>query len=173
MFFISPRGPGGAEKEEENVKSSETEEQEDSVEQENLESAETNPQENSVEEENLESTENEEQEKRIESKPANYRSIINVSETTTISEIENIDELLKSEEIAVFLKNYGANRKIILPVPTEELIGKTFLILNTNNSPWVITAEKGVKINNQFEKNLIRSYHFLRLITDGEKYYLI
>jgi hypothetical protein len=173
--------------EQENLESAETEDQEeeaDEVEQENLESAETEDQEeeaDEVEQENLESAETEDQEEEadeveqenLESTSINYRSVVNVSETTTISELENINELLKSEELVFFLRNYGANRRIILPVPTEQMIGKTFLILNTNNSPWVIAVENGIKINNQFEKNLIRSYHYLRLITDGEKYFLI
>lgn len=156
------------EKEGENLESMEPEEQEDAEEvvEGNLESVETDEQE--AEEESIGTDQD-----NLDSVQINYRSVVNLSETTTISELENINELLKSEELVFFLRNYGANRRIILPVPTEQMVGKTFLILNTNNSPWVIAAENGVKINNQFEKNLIRSYHYLRLITDGEKYFLI
>ena len=100
------------------------------------------------------------------------RVTLTLTNTTYFSKLDNQEELKVANDVVVFLKNNGSNRKFYLPEPTG-LEGMSFLIINTNNSPWVITAENNVKINNQYEKNLIRANHFLKLITDGEKYYII
>ena len=47
-----------------------------------------------------------------------------------------------------------------------------FTFINTKNSPWVITVETNIKIGNNYEKNLIRNGHFIRIITDGSGYFI-
>jgi hypothetical protein len=61
----------------------------------------------------------------------------------------------------------------ILPKPTEEFIGKELLIMNASSSVWKIRAEEGVKIGGQTEKVLNKTGNYLKLVNDGEKYYIL
>ncbi len=61
----------------------------------------------------------------------------------------------------------------ILPKPTETFIGKELLVMNASSSVWKIRAEEGVKIGGQIEKILNKSGNYLKLVSDGEKYYIL
>jgi hypothetical protein len=61
----------------------------------------------------------------------------------------------------------------ILPQPTESFIGKELLVMNTSSSVWKIRAEEGVKIGGQTEKVLNKLGSYLKLVSDGEKYYIL
>jgi hypothetical protein len=61
----------------------------------------------------------------------------------------------------------------ILPKPNNNFIGKELLILNTSPSIWKIRVEEGIKIGGQTEKILNKSGNYLKLVSDGEKYYIL
>jgi hypothetical protein len=61
----------------------------------------------------------------------------------------------------------------ILPKPTEAFIGKELLVMNSSSSVWKIRAEEGVKIGGQTEKILNKTGSYLKLVNDGEKYYIL
>ena len=100
----------------------------------------------------------------------NEITTLNISTTTYFSKM---DDATDSKNIVIFLKEEGSNRKFYLPKPTETDSGRIFTFINTKNSPWVITVETNIKIGNNYEKNLIRSGHFIRIITDGSGYFII
>jgi len=100
----------------------------------------------------------------------NEITTFNISTTTYFSKM---DDTTDSKNIIIFLKEEGSNRKFYLPKPTEIDSGRIFTFINTKNSPWVITAETNIKIGNNYEKNLIRTGHFIRIITDGSGYFII
>ena len=53
------------------------------------------------------------------------------------------------------------------------MIGKNVTLINACSQNWRIRAEGDVKIGNQSDKILSKNGHFLKLVTDGEKYYII
>ena len=61
----------------------------------------------------------------------------------------------------------------ILPKPIESFIGKEILVMNTSTSVWKVRVEDGVKIGGQTEKILNKTGNYLKLVTDGEKYYIL
>jgi len=88
-------------------------------------------------------------------------------------EIPNIVKTLeKYNSCSVFLKS-SVIGIFILPQPTESFIGKELLVMNTSSSVWKIRAEEGVKIGGQTEKVLNKLGSYLKLVSDGEKYYIL
>ena len=61
----------------------------------------------------------------------------------------------------------------ILPKPTEAFIGKELLVMNSSQSIWKIRVEEGIKIGGQTEKILNKTGNYLKLASDGEKYYIL
>ena len=45
--------------------------------------------------------------------------------------------------------------------------------MNVSSSVWKIRAEEGVKIGGQTEKILNKTGNYLKLVSDGEKYYIL
>ena len=70
---------------------------------------------------------------------------------------------MKSSVIGIF----------ILPKPNESFVGKELLIMNTSSFVWKIRVEEGVKIGGQTEKILNKLGNYLKLVSDGEKYYIL
>lgn len=88
----------------------------------------------------------------------------------------NSSELLKAlevhNEVVCFLKDTMVS-KFVIPTPTVELIGKTLTIINSGNTSWKVTVADDGKIGSQNEKSLNKAGQYVKLITDGEKYYVI
>ena len=81
----------------------------------------------------------------------------------TLEKYNSCSIFLKSSVIGIF----------ILPKPTESFIGKEILVMNTSSSVWKIRAEEGVKIGGQTEKILSKTGNYIKLVNDGEKYYIL
>ena len=81
----------------------------------------------------------------------------------TLEKYNNCSIFLKSSVIGIF----------ILPKPNESFVGKELLIMNTSSFVWKIRAEEGVKIGGQTEKILNKLGNYLKLVSDGEKYYIL
>jgi len=81
----------------------------------------------------------------------------------TLEKYNSCSIFLKSSVIGIF----------ILPKPTESSIGKELLIINTSTSVWKIRSEEGVKIGGQSEKILNKLGSYIKLVSDGEKYYIL
>ncbi len=88
-------------------------------------------------------------------------------------EIPNISKTLeKYNSCSIFLKS-SVIGIFILPKPNEAFIGKELLLMNASSSVWKIRAEEGVKIGGQTEKILNKTGNYLKLVSDGEKYYIL
>jgi hypothetical protein len=81
----------------------------------------------------------------------------------TLEKYNNCSIFLKTSVIGIF----------ILPKPNESFLGKELLIINTGSSVWKIRVEEGVKIGGQTEKILNKLGNYLKLVSDGEKYYIL
>ena len=81
----------------------------------------------------------------------------------TLEKYNTCSIFLKSSIIGIF----------ILPKPNDSFIGKELLIINTSSSIWKIRVEEGIKIGGQIEKILNKSGNYLKLVSDGEKYYIL
>ena len=81
----------------------------------------------------------------------------------TLEKYNSCSIFLKTSVIGIF----------ILPKPNESFLGKELLIMNTSSSVWKIRAEEGVKIGGQTEKILNKLGNYLKLVSDGEKYYIL
>ena len=81
----------------------------------------------------------------------------------TLEKYNTCSIFLKSSVIGIF----------ILPKPTEAFIGKELMIMNASPSIWKIRVEEGVKIGGQNEKILNKIGNYLKLVSDGEKYYIL
>ena len=77
-----------------------------------------------------------------------------------------------NHETVVFL---GTNivSKLSLPKPTPEMVGRQILLINTGDNTWKISASSNIKIGGQYEKNLNKEGHYIKLLVDSEKYYII
>jgi hypothetical protein len=81
----------------------------------------------------------------------------------TLEKYNSCSIFLKTSVIGIF----------ILPKPNEIFLGKEILIMNTSSSVWKIRAEEGIKIGGQTEKILNKLGNYLKLVSDGEKYYIL
>lgn len=81
----------------------------------------------------------------------------------TLEKYNSCSIFLKSSVIGIF----------ILPKPTQTFIGKEILVMNTSSSIWKIKVEEGIKIGGQVEKILNKTGNYLKLVSDGEKYYIL
>ena len=81
----------------------------------------------------------------------------------TLEKYNSCSIFLKSSVIGIF----------ILPKPTESSIGKELLVMNISSSVWKIRVEEGIKIGGQLEKILNKTGNYLKLVNDGEKYYIL
>ena len=45
--------------------------------------------------------------------------------------------------------------------------------MNISSSIWKIRVEEGIKIGGQIEKILNKTGNYLKLVSDGEKYYIL
>ena len=81
----------------------------------------------------------------------------------TLEKYNTCSIFLKSNVIGIF----------ILPKPTEAFIGKELLLLNTSQSIWKIRVEEGIKVGEKNEKILNNMGNYLKLVSDGEKYYIL
>ena len=81
----------------------------------------------------------------------------------TLEKYNTCSIFLKSSVIGIF----------ILPKPTDVFIGKELLIMNVSQSIWKIRVEEGIKIGGQNEKILNKMGNYLKLVSDGEKYYIL
>ncbi len=83
-----------------------------------------------------------------------------------------IDALSKHDEVFCFLKDTLLS-KLVLPAPSERLFGKRLSLINASSNSWKITVAEDGKIGTQSEKSLNKNGQFLKLVSDGEKYYII
>jgi hypothetical protein len=83
-----------------------------------------------------------------------------------------LESLSANHETVVFL---GTNivGKLSLPKPTQEMVGRQLLIINTGDNSWKISAQSNVKIGGQYEKNLNKEGNYIKLLVGDEKYYVI
>ena len=83
-----------------------------------------------------------------------------------------LKSLSTNNETVVFL---GTNivSKLSLPKPSPEMVGQQLLIINTSDNTWKISALSNVKIGGQYEKSLNKEGHYIKLLIDIEKYYII
>jgi hypothetical protein len=83
-----------------------------------------------------------------------------------------LESLSANNETVVFL---GTNivGKLSLPKPSSEMVGRQILIINTGDNTWKISAQSNVKIGGQYEKSLNKEGHYIKLLIDIEKYYII
>ena len=83
-----------------------------------------------------------------------------------------LESLSTNHETVVFL---GTNivSKLSLPKPTPEMVGRQLLIINTGDNTWKLSASSNVKIGGQYEKSLNKEGHYIKLLIDTEKYYII
>ncbi len=83
-----------------------------------------------------------------------------------------LESLSANHETVVFLgKNIVG--KLSLPKPTQEIVGRQLLIINTGDNSWKISAQSNVKIGGQYEKSLNKEGHYIKLLVGDEKYYII
>jgi len=97
-------------------------------------------------------------------------SALSVSDNFSSEELAR--SVLHNDEVTLFLKEALVS-KLILPVPTQDFFGKRFNIVNTSNLSWKLLVADEHKIGNQAEKSLSKNGQFVKLISDGEKYYII
>ena len=83
-----------------------------------------------------------------------------------------LESLSANHETVVFLETNIVS-KFILPKPTTEMVGRQLLIINTGDNTWKISAFSNIKIGGQYEKNLNKEGHYIKLLVDSEKYYII
>jgi len=83
-----------------------------------------------------------------------------------------MDALSKHDEVFCFLKDTLLS-KLVLPAPSERLFGKRLSLINASSNSWKITVAEDGKIGPQSEKSLNKNGQFLKLVSDGEKYYII
>ena len=83
-----------------------------------------------------------------------------------------LETLVKANQVSVFLRE-GIITKYTLPKPSEDLIGKRIYIINAGSNVWKINVEEGKKIGGQLEKSLSKNGQYLKLICDGEKYFIL
>ena len=83
-----------------------------------------------------------------------------------------LESLSANHETVVFL---GTNivGKLSLPKPSQEMVGRQLLIINTGDNSWKISAQSNVKIGGQYEKSLNKEGHYIKLLVGDEKYYVI
>jgi hypothetical protein len=83
-----------------------------------------------------------------------------------------LESLSANHETVVFL---GTNivGKLSLPKPTQEMVGRQLLIINTGDNSWKISAQSNFKIGGQYEKNLNKEGNYIKLLVGDEKYYVI
>jgi hypothetical protein len=83
-----------------------------------------------------------------------------------------LESLSANHETVVFL---GTNivGKLSLPKPSQEMVGRQLLIINTGDNSWKISAQSNVKIGGQYEKSLNKEGHYIKLLVGDEKYYII
>ena len=53
------------------------------------------------------------------------------------------------------------------------MVGRQLLIINTSDNTWKISALSNFKIGGQYEKSLNKEGHYIKLLIDIEKYYII
>jgi len=63
--------------------------------------------------------------------------------------------------------------RLVLPIPSEEIFGKRITIINAGNNSWKITVLDDGKIGTHSEKNLSKNGQYIKIVCDGEKYYVI
>jgi len=77
-----------------------------------------------------------------------------------------------SDEIIIFLRNAMTSR-LVLPQVNELYLGKSITVLNASSNSWKISVENDGKIGSQNEKVLSKNGQFIKLVADGEKYYIL
>ena len=83
-----------------------------------------------------------------------------------------LESLSANHETVVFLETNIVS-KFILPKPTTKMVGRQLLIINTGDNTWKISASSNIKIGGQYEKNLNKEGHYIKLLVDSDKYYII
>jgi len=105
-----------------------------------------------------------------------YGDSVNVPNYFMVKDNFNMDDLINSfgkyDEVVCFLKDAMLSR-FVLPAPSVKLIAKRLTIINTSNNVWKISVEGGLKIGTQSEKTLNKGGQYVKLLSDGEKYYVI
>jgi hypothetical protein len=87
--------------------------------------------------------------------------------------------IINSFECLPSSKNYNSKSltniigKLSLPKPSPEMVGRQLLIINTSDNTWKISALSNFKIGGQYEKSLNKEGHYIKLLIDIEKYYII
>jgi len=80
--------------------------------------------------------------------------------------------LLQHDEIVIFLSD-ATFTKLTLPKPNERLFGKMLSIINTGNYTWKVNVSDDGKIGGQNEKTISKNGQYLKLVSDGQKYFVI
>ena len=99
--------------------------------------------------------------------------------------VKNVFKYDDAFENDLFLESLSANHetvvllgtniigKLSLPKPSPEMVGRQLLIINTSDNTWKISALSNFKIGGQYEKSLNKEGHYIKLLIDIEKYYVI
>ena len=99
--------------------------------------------------------------------------------------VKNVFKYDDAFENDLFLESLSANHetvvllgtniigKLSLPKPSPEMVGRQLLIINTSDNTWKISALSNFKIGGQYEKSLNKEGHYIKLLIDIEKYYII
>ena len=82
-------------------------------------------------------------------------------------------ESLSANPETVVLLGTNIIGKLSLPKPSPEMVGRQLLIINTSDNTWKISALSNFKIGGQYEKSLNKEGHYIKLLIDIEKYYII
>ena len=95
----------------------------------------------------------------------------NILELTINNDVDIKTSLLKGN-ITLFLRMTN-KPKVVLPEPVKEFMGKKIMILNTCNQSFKISIEKNGKFGTVNEKTLTKNGHYLNIVCDGQKYFIL
>ena len=105
--------------------------------------------------------------------PASGNLVKNVFKYDDAFENDLFLESLSANPETVVLLGTNIIGKLSLPKPSPEMVGRQLLIINTSDNTWKISALSNFKIGGQYEKSLNKEGHYIKLLIDIEKYYII
>jgi hypothetical protein len=105
--------------------------------------------------------------------PASGNLVKNVFKYDDAFENDLFLESLSANHETVVLLGTNIIGKLSLPKPSPEMVGRQLLIINTSDNTWKISALSNFKIGGQYEKSLNKEGHYIKLLIDIEKYYII
>ena len=105
--------------------------------------------------------------------PASGNLVKNVFKYDDTFENDLFLESLSANHETVVLLGTNIIGKLSLPKPSPEMVGRQLLIINTSDNTWKISALSNFKIGGQYEKSLNKEGHYIKLLIDIEKYYII